>query len=71
MRKLTKKKPSFNCDVNGGIMVTCALRYSLGRMTYVPGTVQDWIRTYWNDLDSNTKCVLIRDHVLVMRIMNA
>ena len=57
----TKKKPSFHCDVNGGIMVTCALRYSLGRMTYVPGAVQDWIKTYWDSLDSNTKCVLIRD----------
>lgn len=57
----TKKKSSFNCDVNGGIMVTCALRYSLGRMTYVPGAVQDWIKTYWDNLDSNTKCVIIRD----------
>ena len=35
------KKPNFNCDVNGGIMVTSALRYALGRMTYVPGAVQD------------------------------
>ena len=26
----TNKKPQFNCDVNGGIMVTCALRYALG-----------------------------------------
>ena len=61
MSKTKNKKPSFNCDVNGGIMVTCALRYSLGRMTYVPGAVQDWIKTYWDSLDSNTKCVLIRD----------
>ena len=59
--KKIRKKPTFNCDVNGGIMVTCALRYSLGRMTYVPGAVQDWIRTYWDDLDSNTKFVIVRD----------
>ena len=57
----TNKKPQFNCDVNGGIMVTCALRYALGRMTYVPGAVQDWIKTYWKDLDSNTKFVIVRD----------
>ena len=57
----TKKRPQFNCDVNGGIMVTCALRYSLGRMTYVPGAVQDWIKTYWDNLDSNTKFVIVRD----------
>ena len=57
----TKKKPSFNCDVNGAIIVTCALRYALGRMTYVPGAVQDWIKTYWDSLDSNTKFVIVRD----------
>ena len=59
--KTKKKKPHFDCDVNGGIMVTCALRYALGRMTYVPGAVQDWIRTYWDSLDSNTKCIIVRD----------
>lgn len=56
-----KKKPQFDCDVNGGIMVTCALRYALGRMTYVPGAVQDWIKTHWDSLDSNTKFVVVRD----------
>lgn len=61
MRKVSKKKPRFDCDVNGGIMVVAALRYALGRMTYVPGAVQDWIKTYWDSLDSNTKCVIIRD----------
>ena len=55
------KKPSFNCDVNGGIMVTAAVRYSLGRMTYVPGAVQDWVKTHWDSLNSNTKCVIVRD----------
>jgi hypothetical protein len=57
----TKKKPSFNCDFNGGIMVVAALRYSLGRMTYVPGAVQDWIKTYWDSFDSNTRFVIVRD----------
>ena len=55
------KKPHFNCDVNGSIMVTSALRYSLGRMTYVPGAVQDWIKTYWDHLDSHTKFNVVRD----------
>lgn len=59
--KKTKKKPKFNCDVNGGIMVTSALRYALGRMTYVPGAVQDWIKNHWDNLNSNTKCVVVRD----------
>lgn len=59
MSKTKNKKPSFNCDVNGGIMVTAALRYSLGRMTYVPGAVQDWIKNHWDSLDSNTKCLIV------------
>jgi hypothetical protein len=58
---MKNKRPKFNCDVNGAIMVTCALRYSLGRMTYVPGAIQDWIKYYWHDLDSNTKCIIVRD----------
>ena len=55
------KKNKFNCDVNGGIMVVSALRYALGRHTYVPGAVQDWISLHWDSLDSNTKCVVMRD----------
>jgi hypothetical protein len=55
------KKNKFNCDVNGSIMVTAALRYSLGRHTYVPGAVQDWISLHWDSLDSNTKVVIVRD----------
>jgi hypothetical protein len=42
-------------------MVTAALRYSLGRHTYVPGAVQDWISLHWDSLDSNTKVVIVRD----------
>ena len=57
----TKKQPKFNCDVNGSIMVVCALRYSLGRMSYVPGAIQDWIKTYWDSLDSHTKFNILKD----------
>lgn len=55
------KQPKFNCDTNGGIMVMAALRYSLGRHSYVPGSVQDWISDHWDNLDSNTKTVIVRD----------
>jgi hypothetical protein len=55
------KKPKFNCDTNGGIMVMAALRYALGRHSYVPGSVQDWISDHWNNLDRNTKTVIVRD----------
>ena len=55
------KKNKFNCDTNGGIMVTAALRYALGRHTYVPGAVIDWISLHWDSLNSNTKVVIVRD----------
>jgi hypothetical protein len=55
------KKPDFNCDVNGSIMVVSALRYALGRHTYVPVAVQDWIKFNWKDLDEKTKCNVVRD----------
>ena len=56
---MNKKK--FNCDLNGGIMVTSALRYALGRHTYVPESVQQWITDHWDDLDYNTRFVIVRD----------
>jgi hypothetical protein len=58
---MKNKKSIFNCDTNGGIMVMSALRYALGRHTYVPGAVQDWISLHWDSLDSNTKVVIVRD----------
>ena len=61
MSKTKNKKPSFNCDINGSIMVVSALRYSLGRMTYVPGAIQDWIRIHWDNLDNHTKYNIIKD----------
>jgi hypothetical protein len=55
------KQNKFNCDTNGSIMVMAALRYALGRHSYVPGAVIDWISLYWDTLDSNTKTVVVRD----------
>jgi hypothetical protein len=56
---MNKKK--FNCDLNGGIMVTSALRYALGRHTVVQQSIQQWIIDNWGDLDYNAKFVIIRD----------
>lgn len=55
------KIKKFDCDLNGSIMVMSALRYALGRHTYVPGSVQDWISLHWDSLVSNTKVVIVRD----------
>jgi len=58
---MKKKQTKFKCDVNGGIMVVAALRYALGRHTYVPVAIQDWISQHWDNLDSKTKTVVVRD----------
>jgi len=58
---MKKKQSKFKCDVNGGIMVVAALRYALGRHTYVPVAIQDWISQHWDNLDSKTKTVVVRD----------
>ena len=42
-------------------MLMSALRYALGRHSYVPGAVQDWITLHWDSLDSNTKAIIVRD----------
>lgn len=32
------------------VIVTCAVRYALGRGSYVPGLVADQVRACWDDL---------------------
>jgi hypothetical protein len=55
------KQNKFDCNTNGSIMVMAALRYALGRNSYVSGAVIDWISLHWDSLDSNTKVVIVRD----------
>lgn len=51
----------FHCDLNGGILVTAALRYALGRQSYVPDAVRTWIACNWTDLDEQTQHVVFTD----------
>ena len=44
-----------------GTICLCALRYALGRQTYMPGIVQDFIRAHISDIDQNAIKVMIRD----------
>lgn len=58
---MKKKKTQFNCDIDGGIMVSCAVRYALGRRSYVPSVIRDWLNDNWNDLTSNVHQFILRD----------
>lgn len=44
-----------------GTICLCALRYALGRQTYMPGIVQDFIRAHINEIDQSSIKVMLRD----------
>lgn len=44
-----------------GAICLCALRYALGRHTYMPGIVQDFIRAHISEIDQSSIKVMIRD----------
>ena len=48
-------------DNDFGTICLCAMRYALGRQTYMPGMVQDYIRAHIKDIDTSTINVMIRD----------
>lgn len=44
-----------------GTICLCAMRYALGRQTYMPGLVQDFIRSHIQEIDMGTIEIMIRD----------
>ena len=52
---------SFQCDNDFGCIINSAARYALGRQTYMPGTVCNFVRRYMDILDSRTIDVMIED----------
>lgn len=54
-----RKSVSINEDF--GTILICAVRYSIGRQSYMPGLVQDYIRPLLPYLDKRTLFVMQRD----------
>ena len=48
-------------DEKFGVICLCAMRYALGRQTYMPGLVHDFIRAHIGEIDSGTVEIMIRD----------
>lgn len=48
-------------DDNGGAVLNCAVRYALGRYTYMPGLVMDEIRPMLPDCNDKTLHVFVQD----------
>lgn len=42
------------------VIVTCAVRYALGRRSYMPGLVADQVRACWGDL-GDQQAVIVED----------
>lgn len=43
------------------LMAVSAVRYCLGRMTYIVGDCVDWLISAWPDLKPNAQAVIKRD----------
>jgi len=52
---------SFCFDDDFGCVINGAVRYALGRHTYMPGVVNDFVRRYLPILDNKTLSVIIED----------
>lgn len=50
-----------DCDKDFGIICLCAMRYALGRQTYMPSLVQDFIRRHIGEIDFGMIEIMIRD----------
>lgn len=55
------KKTDARDDAEIGAIVICAVRYALGRESYMPGLVQDFIMRHPEILTENNRQVIIRD----------
>lgn len=52
---------SFFNDTDTGFVVTAALRYCMGRMTYAPGLVIEWIKKYWEYMPEKEKAFIKKE----------
>lgn len=62
--KKSKDRPKVNlAEIDDDIktITICAVRYAIGRETYMPGLVQGFVRRHPEIVDANVKAVMIRD----------
>lgn len=52
---------SFQLDDDFGCVINSAVRYAIGRHTYMPGVVCNFVRKYMDVLDTRTIDVMIED----------
>ncbi len=50
------------------IMILAAVRYCLGRQSYIVGICQDWLTINWKEVEDSNKQLIIRD--IIEALMN-
>ena len=48
-------------DSDHGTIVICAVRYSMGRRTYMPHLVMDYVKRHWPELSQADRNIILRD----------
>ena len=61
MKREKKPVSAADFDYDIGTIAICAVRYALGRETYMPSLVQDFVKRHPEIVDENTRAVMIRD----------
>ena len=52
---------------NDQLMAMAAMRYCLGRRSYIVGACHEWLREVWPQLTTNSQNVILRDIVEALR----
>lgn len=45
------------------LMVLAAFRYCLGRQSYIVGSCVSWLIEYWEEIDPNTKKIILEETI--------
>jgi len=56
---------------NDQLMVLAAVRYCLGRQSYIPGVCLRWLAPIWKQIEPNTQALIVRDIVEELMCGNA
>ncbi len=55
---MNKFKPEWGFK---NLMMIAAFRYCLGRKTYIVSACVDWLLQYWNEIDDQTKKLILEE----------
>lgn len=61
LEELSRKAPPTSPWGRSDLMATAAVRYCLGRSTYIVGDCVDWLCAHWSALNQSAKLIIRRD----------